>query len=545
MKVMDKEDMTQTDTDQKPDVKKILAELDEETEDEEQDLVDEHVHGKEVRRRVLRILVIFAEVLALLLVIAGLYIVSKIEKVQHINIEVEKINQSISETVAENSVSGTMKGYTNIALFGVDARKGELKKNTRTDTILIASINNETGEVRLVSVYRDTYLNLGNDTYNKANSAYAEGGPEQAMKMLNMNLDLNITDFITVGFRGLTDTIDALGGIDIEVTDAEVYYLNDYQKIMAKQLGMEYIPVEGEGLQHLNGLQATAYCRIRYTKGDDYKRAERQRLVINKIFEKASHATPDQLETIADDVFGEIYTSMSLSEMVGHILKIGVYHLGKQDGFPQADMRGSGIVGRKGSCVFPQDLTANVIWLHQFLFEDMNYLPSEALQQYSEKITADTGGVRSSSTELTEGSDPFVNSEPATDELTQVGSSAGEMPEADPNAAPAADPNAVATPIAPTADPNAAAQPATATPAAPAADPNAVAQPEAATPAAPAADPNAAATPATPAAPAADPNAAATPAPAADPNAAATPEATPAPAADPNAAAATPETTTP
>ena len=145
-----------------------------------------------------------------------------------------------------------MKGYRNIALFGVDSTTGALTKNTRSDTIMIASINQDTGECKLVSIYRDTYLNLSNDSYNKCNAAYAKGGPEQAINMLNMNLDMNITDFVTVGFAGLTDAVDALGGVMIDVDDSEISHLNNYQLCIAEDLKRSYTPVKDTGYQLLD-----------------------------------------------------------------------------------------------------------------------------------------------------------------------------------------------------------------------------------------------------------------------------------------------------
>ena len=161
----------------------------------------------------------------------------------------------------------TMRGYRNIALFGVDSTTGALTKNTRSDTIMIASINQDTGECKLVSVFRDTYLNLSNDSYNKCNAAYAKGGPEMAINMLNMNLDLNITDFVTVGFAGLTDTIDALGGVYIDVDNAEIGHLNNYQLCIAEDLKRSYRPGESTGNQLLAGyrvLPYPLYCRRRF-----------------------------------------------------------------------------------------------------------------------------------------------------------------------------------------------------------------------------------------------------------------------------------------
>lgn len=345
---------------------------------------------KGIKRRV-RTVLIAAEVLAILAELIIMFVITKLDQVQKVNISVDELQSNISDEVKESAENGQMKGYTNIALFGVDTRTGELESGTRSDTILIASINNETSEVKLVSVYRDTYMNLGNDTYNKANAAYSEGGPTQAINMLNMNLDLNITDFITVGFAGLVDVIDALGGIDLEITDAEIDYLNDYEKIMAGQLNMEYVPVTEAGTQHLSGLQATAYCRIRYTKGDDFKRTERQRLVLSKVFEEAKGASVSQLNAIVDAVTDEIYTSLSTSEILDYVADIGNYSIADTSGFPQDDMRMTGTVGRKGSCVIPVTLQDNVTWLHEYLFDETDYAPSSKVQEYSQKVEEDTG----------------------------------------------------------------------------------------------------------------------------------------------------------
>ncbi len=292
----------------------------------------------------------------------------------------------------EEQVETTMRGYRNIALFGVDSTTGALTKNTRSDTIMIASINLDTGECRLVSVYRDTYLNLSNDSYNKCNGAYAKGGPKQAINMLNMNLDMNITDFVTVGFAGLSDTIDALGGIMIDVDSEELKHINNYQICMAENLKRDYVPVTSTGYQLLDGLQATAYCRIRYTAGDDFKRAERQREVLMAVADKAKTASPATLNDVANAIFDkdEIYTSLDLSEILELLGEIGRYEIVDQGGFPEESMRATGTIGSKGSCVVPVSLADNVQWLHEFLFKDEEYSPSSTVLECSEKVAADT-----------------------------------------------------------------------------------------------------------------------------------------------------------
>ncbi len=330
-------------------------------------------------------------VLLILLIIAAWFLFGGmgVDKVGKVNLDEEVISSSVNSGVEENV---EMTGYTNIALFGVDSREGELDKKTRSDSIIIASINNETHDIKLVSVYRDTYLNLSNDSYNKCNAAYAAGGPEQAISMLNMNLDMDITDFITVGFGGLTEIVNQLGGIEINVEESEITHLNNYQSTMASEseLNMKYTPVTEPGLQTLDGLQATAYCRIRYTAGDDFRRAERQRTVLMAILEKAKTASAADLVNVANEVFGQTYTSLDLEDIVNiYLPNITKYNVVANDGFPMADMRATGTMGKKGSCVIPVTLASNVEWLHELLFDDTQYQVSPSVQEYSNKIAAD------------------------------------------------------------------------------------------------------------------------------------------------------------
>ena len=346
--------------------------------------------GKRKNNRNKVIVLLTAEVaLALVLIYVAYTVFFKVDvtKVGKVNMDEQVITESINEGVADNE---QMEGYTNLALFGVDSREGELTKKTRSDTIIICSINNENGDIKLCSVYRDTYLNLSNDEYTKCNAAYAEGGPEQAISMLNMNLDMDIEDFITIGFRGLSDVVDALGGVTIDVTDAEISHLNNYQSTMATEMNRSYTPVTSSGVQTLDGLQATAYCRIRYTAGDDFRRAERQRTVLMACLDKAKTMSYSQLEEVANKAFGETYTSLDLSEILALLKNVANYNVVDNNGFPEESMRATGTIGKKGSCVVPVDLQSNVTWLHQFLFNDNEYTVSSDVQKYSDKIKSDT-----------------------------------------------------------------------------------------------------------------------------------------------------------
>ena len=336
--------------------------------------------AKKQRRRIILFII---EIIILVIAVFVLYSVLSGTKSGKLDLDEDKIiiNKQVQE--AEET---TMKGYRNIALFGVDSTTGALTKNTRSDTIMIASINQDTGECKLVSVYRDTYLNLSNDSYNKCNAAYAKGGPEMAINMLNMNLDLNITDFVTVGFAGLTDTIDALGGVYIDVDDSEISHLNNYQLCIAEDLKRSYTPVANTGYQLLDGLQATGYCRIRYTAGDDFKRAERQREVLSAVADQAKKASLPQLTDTANSVFDKVYTSLDLSEIVKMLGNVTNYYISDTAGFPEETNRATGTIGSKGSCVIPLNLEDNVKWLHQFLFEDYDYEPSATVKECSERI---------------------------------------------------------------------------------------------------------------------------------------------------------------
>lgn len=317
---------------------------------------------------------------------------------KELNEEKIRINDEIAreknDEVQEPEVKETEEktvNYRNVALFGVDARDGELGRGTRSDTIMIASINPDTQEIKLISVFRDTYLNLSNDTYNKCNSAYAQGGPEQAINMLNMNLDLDITDYVTIGFSGLMDAVDALGGVEIEVTEDEISHLNNYQLCMAEEFGVDYTPVEKSGRQVLNGMQATAYCRIRYTKGDDFRRAQRQREVLAAMMEKAHGVSIGTLTNMVNAVLPQVETSLDVNEILSVLGSASGYHVTESDGFPFEGGRAGANVGSKGSCVIPVDLEKNVRQLHQMLYPEERYTPSEKVCEICGEIKEQTG----------------------------------------------------------------------------------------------------------------------------------------------------------
>lgn len=346
------------------------------------------------RGRIGKLPLLIAEICILLAAVGILYVVvTATDEVERKDIDREQIiiNEEVKETHRKEEkehVSKGQLGYRSIALFGVDARDGQLGRGTRSDSIIIASINQDTQEIKLVSVFRDTFLNLSNDTYNKCNAAYAQGGPEQAISMLNTNLDLDITDYVTVGFGGLIDAVDALGGIEMEVTEAEISHLNNYQLTMSEELEVEYTPIEHSGRQLLDGMQATAYCRIRYTKGDDFKRAERQRNVLTAMVEKAKKASVSSLKEMVTAILPEVETSLGVNEIVNVLGSVAGYNVVASDGFPFADSRTGARIGSKGSCVIPTDLEENVIELHALLYPEADYKPSRQVVNISAEIDA-------------------------------------------------------------------------------------------------------------------------------------------------------------
>lgn len=357
------------------------------------------------KKRRNKILLFIAEIFAILLLLVIFWAVNKAGKIERIEIKEEDIvvNPGLDKIIEETP----MKGYRNIALFGVDATNSKLDGNTRTDTMIIVSINQDTKEVKMVSLLRDTYVNLSTDVYAKANSAYARGGAQQAINMMNMNLDLDISDFVTVGFDGLIEAIDLMGGVEIDVTEAEISNLNDYQvSIIGRPDGtlnaagepnytaeeyVEYIPVTEPGLQTLNGLQATAYCRIRYV-GNDFARTQRQRTVLTEIAKKAMTLSPAQLDKIAEAVFPKVATSLKLSEILSLLADVANYKIGENASFPFNGEYKTGNIGAKGNCVVPTTLEDNVIKLHEFFFgsTEEDYTPTETVKKCSEKIYNDT-----------------------------------------------------------------------------------------------------------------------------------------------------------
>ena len=342
----------------------------------------EEILRKRRKRKRRRILVLVIEVIILAALSVVAYGIFKLGSLNHLSLNVD-------------NNGWTQEGYTNIALFGTDSREGAAENGepVRSDTIIVASLNNETKEVKLVSVYRDTMLEQEGQHYDKANVAYAQGGPEEAVNMLNRNLDLDIEDYVSVNFLAMADVVDALDGVDIELTDEEVVHMNNYCVETSEVTGKSYERIEPEvgGTYHLNGVQAVSYARIRYTAGGDFTRTERQRLLIEKVVEKAKDAGIVKINEIIDAVLPEVSTSLSASEILQMAVGVFDYTLGDSKGFPFDSATPESVPGYSGSYVVPVGLENNVIQLHEFLFPDEEYTPTEKLPSISDNIAYITG----------------------------------------------------------------------------------------------------------------------------------------------------------
>ena len=303
----------------------------------------------------------------------------KQEEVKNPNISVEKAEEM-------------EKGFWTVAVFGVDSRDNSLGEGNQSDVIMIANLNRETGEIKLVSVFRDTYLNVNDrNTYNKINAAYAAGGPEQAVKAINKNLDLNITHYATFNWKAVATVINILGGVEIDISPAEFYYINAFITETVKGTGIGSVQLKSAGVHNLDGVQAVAYGRLRLMD-TDYARTERQRIVIQKAFEKVKTAKLSTLNDVVGHVFEMSATNIGFEDLAGLIKDVTKYHLSETTGFPAARGEERIKIGKdRLSCVIPQTLESNVISLHNFLYGDENYTPSATVKEISAKIAEISG----------------------------------------------------------------------------------------------------------------------------------------------------------
>ena len=331
--------------------------------------------------KVLGIIIIALVIFIIIAMLIGYYVIrAKLSKVQQV--EIDENNLSVTETIEQN-----LSGYRNIAIYGVDSRDSSLGAGNRSDCIIIASINNDSKEIKLISVYRDTFVNIEGYGLDKITHAYSYGGPELALKTLNENLDLNVTEFVTVNFDAVAEAVNLLGGVEINVEENEIEYLNSYLAETSRVTGIETEEITETGLQTLDGVQAVAYSRIRYTEGGDYKRTERMRTVIEAMFEKLKTKSISEINNFADQLLPEVYTNLELDEMLALAPIVLQYNITESIGWPY-EVRGITTDRWYG---VPVTLETNVKQLHEEAFGEENYTPSETVQEISDRIIERTG----------------------------------------------------------------------------------------------------------------------------------------------------------
>ena len=327
--------------------------------------------------------------LILFIIVAGLgvagytFVNGKIGKMQKENIDTTAVG--INEETKQE-----LKGYRNIALLGIDSRADDYGLGNRSDCIIIASINQETNEVKLISVYRDTYVYVtesGKERLDKITHAYSYGGAQNTLKSLNEAVDLNITEFVTVNFDAVIAAVDSLGGVYIDIDSSEVNYINDYIDATSESSGVKSSHITHAGNQKLDGVQAVSYSRVRYTAGGDYKRTERMRTVVEAMLSKAKTLGIGQLNSFADTILPKIRTNISSSEIWGLVPKLASFKVTGSLGWPYET---KGITLDRWYGV-PVTLQSNVEKLHKEAFGQDDYEASDTVKEMSSAIIKKTG----------------------------------------------------------------------------------------------------------------------------------------------------------
>lgn len=298
---------------------------------------------------------------------------------------IDKTAIGISEEAKDS-----LKGYRNIALLGIDSRADDYGTGNRSDCIIIASINEKTKEVKLLSVYRDTYVYVtenGNKKLDKITHAYSYGGAQNTLKSLNEALDLNITEYVTVNFDAVIAAVNALNGVEIDITSEELKYINDYIDATSQSSGVKSSHLSKAGRQTVDGVQAVAYSRIRYTAGGDYKRTERMRTVVTAMAKKAKTLNIGQLNKLADEILPRVSKNIENNDIIALIPSALSFDIIESLGWPY-NVKGITTTAWYG---VPVTLESNVIRLHKELFGQEDYKVSETVKEMNDAIIKKTG----------------------------------------------------------------------------------------------------------------------------------------------------------
>ena len=348
---------------------------------------ENNMRKKKKMNKGLKIFLIILLVLVIFILGLGVagytFVNGKIGKMQKENIDTTAVG--INEETKQE-----LKGYRNIALLGIDSRADDYGLGNRSDCMMIASIKQETNEIKLISVYRDTYVYVmenGTKRLDKITHAYSYGGAQNTLKSLNEAMDLNITEFVTVNFDAVIAAVDSLGGVYIDIDKSEIKYVNDYIDATSESSGVKSSHITHSGRQKLDGVQAVSYTRVRYTAGGDYKRTERMRTVVEAMLSKAKTLNVGQLNSFADTILPKIRTNISTSEIWGLIPKLALFKVTGSIGWPY-DTKGITLDRWYG---VPVTLQSNVERLHKEAFEQEDYEASDTVKEMSAAIVKKTG----------------------------------------------------------------------------------------------------------------------------------------------------------
>ena len=347
--------------------------------------------GPKKRTGMRRAAIIAAAVLAALIALfAGAFIVAASTLSSIGSLDIDKHNIGISD-----QAKSTLKDYENIAVLGVDSRDMEDDTDSRSDAMVIVSINKKTDEVKMFSVFRDTLLDLGDDHgLDKITHAYAYGGAELTLYTLNHNIDLNIKKAVVINWKTVAEIIDTIGGIEIDVQESEIDEINKYVGGTAKRTGSEKIKVEHAGKQTLNGAQAVTYARIRKDAvTGDYRRNERMKVVMATTFKKLKESDLMTIKEVCDNALPQAKTNLSTTEMMKLGLKFKKLNMtSSTTGWPY-DVEGWIGTAGGGAAWYgpPVTLESNVKKLYKKFFGISGYEPTMEVKSISEEISALTG----------------------------------------------------------------------------------------------------------------------------------------------------------
>ncbi len=303
-------------------------------------------------------------VIVLMSVVSALYVYSKLGSVKKV-----PISKDDKELKIDKKAESYGDDVINIAFFGLDRRKKE--EPSRSDAVMILSLDKKHKKVKLSSIMRDSYVDIEGHGKTKLNHAYAYGGPELAIKTINSNFKLNIRDFVAVDFYGLENIIDTVGGVEIPVRSDEIKYINSYMQGTAKVENKAVQEVQNPGLQNLNGMQAVAYARIRYTSGGDYERTERQRTILTAVMNKIKKLGPTEFPKVVSVLLPNVESSLSSTE----IIKMGtsVFALGidnvEQQRFPLDNYCEGKLIDGIYYLLFNKEKTIDQ--MYKYIFEDI------------------------------------------------------------------------------------------------------------------------------------------------------------------------------